>query len=133
MKNELNEKIIEDKKTNEPTLDAILRDKYPELVKDGKVDYDCILVTKEALELIKVISKLQAFYYDIDPNNTENIETQMCKLFFVKELEENETPLKNEYAEKFNNIVNTEYFNGLIREEIKRVNESDFKEKEAKK
>jgi hypothetical protein len=133
LKRKIIEKIIKDKKTNKPTLNAILRDKYPEFDNVGAADYYYILVTKEPLELIKAISKLQSFYYDIDPNNTENIETQMCKLFFVKELKQNETPLKYEYTEKFNKIVNTEYFNSLVREEIKRVKENDLKEKEAKK
>lgn len=50
-------------------VDAILCDKYPELVRNGRFDYDYIPVTKEVVEMMKTITSLQNLYYDIDPNN----------------------------------------------------------------
>lgn len=106
-------------------LDAVLRIKYPELVKNGQFDYDCILVTKEAVELIKIISKLQAFYYEIDPTNTDKIDDQMCKLFLIKEFEEKVTPSEDE--ENITHSKGGEHSKDILKDVIKNAQDNYLK------
>jgi hypothetical protein len=95
---------------NTSMVDAILCDKYPELVKNGRFDYDYIPVTNNVVELMKAISKLQDLYYDIDPNNQQ-------VQFVIDKIIELYEPLVQRARARKNKIKEQEKRNQLFLEE----------------
>ena len=65
-------------------VNAILCDKYPELVKNGNFDYDYIPIPNQIKEIIDKAIALQDLFYDVDSSN-KNMQSLLDKIIILYE------------------------------------------------
>ena len=103
-------------------INAILCNKYPDLVKNGSFDYDYIPITKQITEIISKVISLQDLFYDIEPSD-KNVQSLLDKIIILYDPVVQRAKIKKDKIQKYEKQVK-EFTEEKVKPHLKQISEA---------